>query len=141
MGNELTSYTTSNERYINLLEQWNITAEDMFLHAQQANKNMTWILRLFWLFLMYCGFAMLFKFIETIAKVLPFLANIIWVWTGIIALWLTLIVGFLTIGIAWLVVRPVIWICCLVVVAIWIFLLVKAKKDKKEETPKEEIKE
>lgn len=140
MGNELNSYTVSNWRSISLLEQWNVTAADMFMHAQQANKNMTWIIRIFWLFLMYCGFAMMFKFVETIAKVLPFLANIIWVWTGIIALWLTLIIGFLTIWIAWLVVRPVIWICCLVVVAIWIFLLIKAKKNKKEIKP-EEIKE
>lgn len=134
MGNELTSYTVSNGRSISLLEQWNISAEDMFLHAQQANKNMTWLLRLLWLFLMYCGFAMMLKFIETIAKVLPFLANIIWVWTWIIALWLTLIVWFVTIGIAWLAVRPVIWICCLVVAAAGIFLLVKSKKSKKEES-------
>ena len=130
MGNELTSYTVSNGRSISLLEQWNVSAEDMFLHAQQANKNMTWLLRLLWLFLMYCGFAMMFKFIETLAKVLPFLANIIWVWTWIIALWLTLIVWFLTIWIAWLAVRPVVWICCLVIAAAGIFLLIKNKKNK-----------
>jgi polyferredoxin len=87
---------------------------------------------------MYCGFASIFKFIETIAKILPFLANIIWVWTWIIALWLTLIVWFVTIGIAWLAVRPVIGICCLVVAAGWILLLVKSKKDKKANLPKEE---
>lgn len=138
MGNELTSYTVSNWRSISLLEEWNVTAEDMFLHAQQANKNMTWILRLVWLFLMFCGFSMMFKFIETLAKVIPFLANIIWVWTGIIALWLTLVVGFITIGIARLVVRPIIWICCLLVAAGGIFLLRKSKKANKENLPKEE---
>lgn len=138
MGSELTSYKVSNWRNINLLSQWNVSAEDMFLQAQKENKMMTWILRFFWLILMYCGFAMMFKFIETIAKVLPFLANIIWVWTGIIALWLTLIVWFITIGISWLVVRPVIWICCLVVAAGGIFLLIKSKKDKKIDLPKEE---
>ena len=142
IGNEFTSYTVSNGRSISLLEQWNVSAEDMFLHAQQANKNMTWILRLLWLFLMYCGFAMMFKFIETIAKVLPFLANIIWVWTGIIALWLTLVVGFVTIWIAWLAIRPVIWIICLVVAIGGIFLLKKSKKDKKSDLPiKEKIEE
>jgi hypothetical protein len=138
MGNELTSYKVSNWRNINLLSQGNVSAEDMFIEAQKENKMMTWILRFFWLMLMYCGFAMMFKFIETIAKVLPFLANIIWVWTGIIALWLTLIVWFVTIGISWLVVRPIIWICCLVVAASGIFLLIKSKKDKKADLPKEE---
>lgn len=132
VNSELTSYTASNWRPIALLEEGSVTAADMFLHAQQANKNMTWLLRLLWLFLMYCGFAAMFKFIETIAKVLPFLANIIWVWTGLIALWLTLVVWFVTIWIAWIAVRPVIWISCLVVAVAWIFLLVKSKKNKKE---------
>ena len=139
MGSELTSYKVSNWRNINLLSQGNVSAEDMFIEAQKENKMMTWIIRLIGLVLMYCGFAMLFKFIETIAKVLPFLANIIWVWTGIIALWLTLIVWFITIWISWLIVRPIVWICCLVVAAGWIFLLIKSKKNKKEITP--EIKE
>ena len=137
MGSELNSYTTSNWRSIALLSQGNVTAADMFLEAQKANKMLTWILRLFWLFLMYAGFSMMLKFIETIAKVLPFLANIIGVWTWIIALWLTLVVWFVTIGIAWLAVRPVIWICCLVVAAGWIFLLVKSKKNEKADLPKE----
>ena len=130
MWNELTSYKVSNWRNINLLSQGNVSAEDMFLEAQKANKIMTWILRLVGLLLMYCGFAMIFQFIETIAKVLPFLADIIGVWTWIIALWLTLAVGFITIAIAWLAVRPIIWICCLVVAAGGIFLLIKSKKNK-----------
>lgn len=132
VGNELTTYTASNGTPIALLEQWNVTSDDMFLHAQEANKTLTWVLRLLWLILMYAWFSLMFQFIETIAKVLPFLADIIWVWTGIIALWLTLLIGFLTIGIAWLAVRPVIWICCLVVAAVGIFFLVKSKKSKKE---------
>ena len=139
MGNELTSYKVSNWRNINLLSQGNVTAEDMFIEAQKENKMMTRIIRLIWLVLMYCGFASMFRFIETIAKVLPFLANIIWVWTGIIALGLTLIVWFTTIAIAWLVVRPIVWICCLIVAAWGIFLLRKSKKSNKEELPKEEL--
>lgn len=136
--NELSSYTVSNWRSISLLEQWNVTAEDMFLHAQQANKNMTRILRLIWLFLMYCGFAAMFKFIETLAKVIPFLSKIIWVWTGIIALWLTIVVWFITIWIARLAVRPVVWICCLVVAVGGLFLLKKSKKSNIENLPKQE---
>lgn len=130
--NELSSYTVSNWRSISLLEQWNVTAEDMFLHAQQANKDMTWILRFIWLFLMFCGFAAMFKFIETLAKVIPFLSRIIWVWTGIIALWLTIVVWFITIWIARLAVRPIIWISCLVVAVGGLFLLKKSKNNKSE---------
>jgi len=128
--NELTNFTVSNWRSISLLEQWNISAEDMFLHAQQANKAMTWILRLIWLLLMYCGFAAMLKFIETLTKVIPFISKIIWVWTGIVALWLTLIVWFITIWIAWLATRPIIWISCLVIAIVWVLLLKKWNKDK-----------
>ena len=80
----------------------------------------------------------MFKFIETLAKVIPFLSKIIWVWTGIIALWLTIIVWFITIWIAWLVVRPIVWICCLIVAIGGIFLLKRSKKSNKEELPKQE---
>ena len=135
LWNELTTYTVSNGRGIALLEQWNVSASDMFLHAQQANKKITWILRLLGLFLMFCGFSMMMKFIETIAKVLPFLANIIGVWTSIIALCLTLVVWFITIWLAWIAVRPVIGISCLAVAIAWIFLLTKSKKNKKAEAP------
>jgi len=138
MGNELTSYKVSNWRNINLLSQGNVSAEDMFLQAQKQNKMMTRIIRLIWLILMYCGFNLMFKFIETLAKVLPFLANIIWVWTGIIALGLTLIVWFITIWIARLAVRPIIWISCLIVAVGWIILLKKSKKTKNDNLPKQE---
>ena len=135
-GNDLRSYTATNWRSIALLDEWNVPAEDMFKAAQDANKMMTWIIRFIWLLIMYFWFAAMFKFIETLAKIIPFLANIIWVWTSIIALWLTIVVWFLTIWIAWLAVRPIIGISCLVIAAWWIFLLVKSKKWwKKEEKP------
>ena len=130
---ELMSYTVSNWRGIALLQQWTVSAEDMFIAAQKENRMMTWFLRLFWLILMFAGFSAMFKFIETIAKVLPFLANIVGAWTSIIALGLTLIVGFVTIGLAWLAVRPIIGISCLVVAVAGILLLRRWKKDKKPE--------
>ena len=129
---ELASYTTSNWRTIALLQLWNVTAEQMFNDAQKANQMMTWLIRLGWLLLMFIAFSMMMEFIETIAKVLPFLSNILWFGTKLIAFALTLVVGFVTIWIAWLAVRPIIWISCLVVAAAWIFLLVKWKKSKKE---------
>lgn len=127
----LTSYITSNNRSIALLEEGKVDAETMFIHAQNANKILTWVLRFVWLLLMYMWFSMIFEFIETLMKLLPFLANIIWVWTKLIALCLTIVLWFLTIWISRLAVRPVIWISCLVLAAWWIVLLVKYRKSKK----------
>ena len=131
-GTEVRDYKTSNGRSQALLTNGSASTEDMILDAQNANKMLTWFLRLFGLILMYAGFSSLFKFIETIAKVIPFLSNLIGVATGIVAFGLTLVVGFTTIAIAWLAVRPVIGICCLVVVAGGIYLLVRAKKNKNQ---------
>lgn len=131
-GTEVRDYKTSNGRSQALLTNGSASTEDMILDAQNANKMLTWILRLVGLLFMYAGFSSLFKFIETIAKVIPFLSNLIGVATGIVAFGLTLVVGFTTIAIAWLAVRPVIGICCLVVVAGGIYLLVRAKKNKNQ---------
>jgi len=131
--NSLTTYTASNWKSIALLENWQVTAESMFIHAQQANKTMTWIFRWILLLLMFAWFSMILEFITTLAKVLPFLSRIIGVWTGIIAFALTLVFGFLAFGISRLAVRPVVWISCLVVAVIWIVMLVRARKNKKAE--------
>lgn len=133
--NTLTSYKTSNDRNIALLEYWVVSADNMFMHAQQANKTLTWILRIIGLLMMYTGFTMIFQLVETITKVLPFLSKIVWFGTRTIAFALTLALWFLTIWIARLAVRPVIWIICLAIAAGWVFLLINNKKNKKENYP------
>jgi len=129
--NSLTSYTASNWKTIALLEEWQKSADVMFINAQNANKTWTWIFRGLLLFLMFIWFSMMFEFITTLAKVLPFLSRIIGVWTSMIAFALTLIFGFLAIWISRLAVRPIVWLSCLIVVVLWIVLLVRARKNKK----------
>lgn len=142
-GNTLTSYTASNGKTISLLENWQVSAENMFAHAQDANKKWTRFLRLVLLVLMFWWFSMMLEFITTLAKVLPFLSRLMGVWTGILAFALTLIFGFLAIWISRLAVRPIVWICCLAVVIVWIVMLIRARKNKKSEkwnnsTPKDD---
>ena len=134
INNELTSYISSNEEPISLLEFGNISANDMFSIAKSENKSALWILRLVWLVVIFLGFISIFEFIQTLAKVLPFLSKIIWVWTNFIAFCLTIAIGFVTIWIAWLAVRPIIWISCLIVAIAGIILLSNAKKSKKAES-------
>ena len=131
--NRLTSYTASNGKGRSLLENWQVSAENMFAHAQDANKKWTRFLRLVLLLLMFRWFSMMLEFITTLAKVLPFLSRIMGVWTRLIAFALTLVFGFLAIWISRLAVRPIVWICCLAVVVVWIIMLVRARKNKKSE--------
>ena len=127
----LRGYTTSNGKTIALLSQWNVSADQMFLSAQKSNKNLTWLFRGLLLLAMFIWFSMMFEFLVTLAKVLPFLSNIIGAGTGLISFALTLVFGFLAIWISRLAVRPVVWISCLVVVVIWIIMLIRARKTKK----------
>ncbi len=127
----LTSYATSNWKSIALLQEWQVSAESMFASAQSANKFKTKLFRILLLVLMFIWFSMIFEFITTLAKVLPFLSRIVWAWTGIVAFSLTLIFGFLTIWISRLAVRPIVWVSCLAIVVVWIILLIKTKKNKK----------
>ena len=141
--NNLTTYTASNWKPIALLENWQVTAENMFIHAQESNKKRTWIFRWVLLLLMFVWFSMMLEFITTLAKVLPFLSRIIGVWTGIIAFALTLVFGFLSFSISRLAVRPVIWLICLAVAVFGIIMLVRARKNKKTDswnnsTPKDD---
>ena len=129
--NNLTTYTASNWKPIALLENWQVTAENMFMHAQDANKKRTRFLRGVLLLLMFAWFSMMLEFITTLAKVLPFLSRIIGVWTGVIAFALTLVFGFLAFGISRLAVRPVVWLICLAVAVFGIVMLVRARKSKK----------
>lgn len=126
--NNLTTYTASNWKPIALLENWQVTAENMFMHAQDANKKWTRFLRGVLLLLMFAWFSMMLEFITTLAKVLPFLSRIIGVWTGVIAFALTLVFGFLAFGISRLAVRPVVWFICLAVAVFGIVMIVRAKK-------------
>ena len=135
----LKPYTTSNHRSIGLLEQDNVTVHELFEHAHSANQMMTWILRGIGFLLLWMWFSMIFSILETLAKVVPFIANIIWAATGIVTFCLALIVWLLTVAIAWLVVRPIYGICALIAV-IWIivWLVYMGKKSPKKESVKED---
>lgn len=131
-GNEISPYKTSNNRSIALLGKGKVSAEEMFANAHAANRMMTWILRLVGLFLMYLGFSMMFDFIVTLAKVLPFLASIIGVGTSFVAFGLTIILGLGTIAIARVVVRPMVGIPLLILaVGGGVGFFMWKKKDKK----------
>lgn len=131
-GDEVGEYVTSNGREIALLEKGTRTAEQMFAHAHQSNRNFTRILRFVGIFLMYMGFSMMLEFLSTLFKFVPFLANIVGVGTGIAALALTVSIGMTTIAITWLAVRPIIGISLLLLGIGGAIFLTQKKATKKE---------
>ena len=75
---------------------------------------------------------MIFEIITTLAKVVPFIANIVGWAVWIVCFCLALIVWIITIAIAWLAVRPIYWVIALVAVIAIIVGMISLKKRNKE---------
>lgn len=124
----LVPYTTKNDSNISLLQYGNIPTDQMYAKANDDNKFLAWIFRWLWLVLMLIGFNLLFWLIVMIAKVIPFIADILSIGTGLISFILTLVVWGWTILIAWLFVRPLMSALIWAVVLWAVFMIIKSKK-------------
>ena len=118
---------------IEMLETGTVSADAMFTAAHQANKFMTWILRLVGFILMLVGFSLLFRPLSVLADVVPFIGNIVGAGTGFVAFLLSLPLSLLVISVAWIFYRPLIGIP-LVIAAIagFVFLIRTLMAQKKK---------
>lgn len=113
-GSVLKSYQTKAGDAIEMLSTGERTSAEMFKAAQDANKFITWLIRLAGFFMMFIGLAMIMKPLSVLADVVPFIGNIVGFGTGLFAFLIALVVSLVTIAIAWIVVRPVLGIGLLV---------------------------
>jgi hypothetical protein len=95
---------------IEMLETGTVSADAMFTAAHQANKFMTWILRLLGFILMLIGFSLLFRPLSVLADVVPFIGSIVGMGTGFVAFLLSLPLSLLVISTAWIFYRPLVGI-------------------------------
>jgi len=126
----LIAHTTTNGRNISLISESDASIDWLFDAAYSSNTMLTWLLRFLWIFGLWMWFSMIFSIFEALAKIIPFLWNLVWWAVGLVCLGLALIVWLTTIAIAWLVVRPVIWLSVLAVVIIVIIWMITLKKRK-----------
>ena len=115
------------------------TAEAMFAQAKRGNAMMAWVLRLIGFVLMYAGFSSIFKPLEVLADIVPFLGSLVGLGTGIISFALSLCGSLTTIAIAWLWFRPLIAVPLLVAAVgslVWLFAKAKGAKAAKAEPAK-----
>ncbi len=133
-SNEITTYRTKNNGSINLLEQGSVDVSEMFARAHDENVALTRWVRVAGLLLMFGWFYMIFGVIVAIAKILPFLGNVLDVWVILISLICTIVLGIGTIAVSWIVVRPIIWISLLVLIIVLVWFIKIKHKNKKTET-------
>jgi Transmembrane protein 43 len=119
-----TPYTTKNGREIELVEAGTVSAPQMFAHALEANRLLTWIMRGAGFVAMFFGGMLLLGPISALAHVLPFLGSLVEIGFAIVAFFLSAIVSMLVIATAWIVYRPILGVV-LIAAAIGCFVLLK----------------
>ncbi|MBU2566952.1 TMEM43 family protein [Patescibacteria group bacterium] len=133
-GDSFVPYQAKAGAAVELLEMGDVSSEQMFQNAIQANKVMTWILRLLGFFLMFVGLALMLKPLSVFGDVLPFLGNAIGMGTGLLAGLISVALTLITIAIAWLFYRPLLSIILLVIATAAITAIVTLIKKKKGTT-------
>jgi hypothetical protein len=116
---------------IEMLSAGRLSAVEMFQKAQEANKMMTWLLRLVGFLVMGFGLSLVFRPLSVIADVVPFIGSVVGAGTGFVAFLIAAGLSLVTIALAWLAYRPVFaGILFAVVAALVVLLVMKLKKGK-----------
>jgi hypothetical protein len=136
-GDTFKPYTAKNGKTFQTLVMGKKDASEIFESEHSSNKVLLWVLRILGVILVVAGLKGIFGFLETLLKVVPFLANILG-WGVSVVCWVAGIVwSLIIIALAWLFYRPLLGISLLVVAAflIWVFAF-KGKDKLKEMTSK-----
>ena len=105
------------------------SADEMFAHAKEMNRLLTWGLRLLGWLLMLGGFALIFSPLVVLADVLPILGNIVGMGTGLLSLMLATPLALVVVAAAWIYYRPLLGILLLIIaVGVPVVIVRKFKK-------------
>ncbi len=107
-GQGLSSFQTRAGDRIFMMEAGTVPSQQMFQHAEEGNRILTWILRAVGLLVMAIGFAMIMAPLGVLADVVPIFGDIVRFGTGLIGLALTFVLGPLVMAVAWFWYRPVV---------------------------------
>ena len=131
IGGTICSYPTKHGSLL-LVEDGIVDAASMFQSARQANKMLTWLLRLVGFIVMLIGLNMIFRPLSVLASVLPFLGRVVGAGTGLISFLIAAICSLVTIALAWLVYRPLISVPLLIIAVALAVVAARKLKGAKE---------
>ncbi|MBR5657718.1 MAG: TMEM43 family protein [Prevotella sp.] len=99
--------------------------DQFFEDEQTANTLKTWMVRILGIMMVIGAFKLIFGFVETLLKFIPFVSNIIGWGVGVICTVLGFVWSLTVIALAWLFYRPTLGFTLLAISAllIWIFAL------------------
>ena len=111
-----------------MLEKLVMGKKDMdqfFEDEQETNTFNTWAYRILGIIMVIGALKLIFGFVVTLTKIVPFLSTIVGWGVGVICTVLGVVWSLIVIAIAWLFYRPIVGIALLVIagILVWIFAL------------------
>lgn len=128
VANSFAAYEAEAGDSVLLVDEGTHTAAEMFQAAEDANKVLTWVLRVVGWILMFLGLLLIFKPIAVFADVLPLLGNMLGAGLGIFSFFIASGLALVSIAIAWVAYRPLLGISLLVLAGGAIYLLIRRGK-------------
>lgn len=137
-SNTFTQYVAGNGKNFSRLSMGIKSSAEMIQDAKDENTMWTWILRIVGILVVIGGIKGVLNIFVTLAKILPFISNILNFGANVISTIFGLIWSLIIIAIAWLFYRPILAICILLVIGAIVFFAIKmGKKKAPKETPAE----
>jgi len=132
-GDSFKSYKAKNGKRFERLVMGKKSGDEIVDSAKSENKFWLWILRIVGILMVIGGLKGIFGFIETILKVVPFIAGIFGWGVGIVCTVIGVVWSLIVIAIAWLFYRPLLGISLLVIAGFLIWVFAFKGKDKLKE--------
>ena len=132
-GDSFKPFKAKNGKRFQTLVMGKKSGDEIIEAEKEANNMWTWALRIFGVLLVIGGLKGIFGFIETILKVVPFVAGIFGWGVGIVCTVVGVVWSLIVIAIAWLFYRPLLGISLLVLAGFLIWVFAFKGKDKLKE--------
>lgn len=130
VGDTFEKFTAKNGYSLQRLSTGIHGMDEMFETEHSSNKTTAWLLRILGFLMIWFGLRNIFKILETLFKVLPFLANIVGLGLNIATFVLALVITLIVIALGWLWYRPLLGILLLVAAGALIWYFAKKGKEK-----------
>ena len=132
-GDSFKPYKAKNGKRFQTLVMGKKSGDEIIESEKEANNVIMWFLRIVGIIMVIIGLKGIFGFIETILKVVPFVAGIFGWGVGLVCTIVGIVWSLIIIALAWLFYRPVLAICLLAVAGFLIWVFAFKGKDKLKE--------
>ena len=132
-GDSFKPYKAKNGKRFQTLVMGKKSGDEIIDAEKEANNMILWALRILGIMLVIAGLKGIFGFLETILKVVPFIANIFGWGVGVVCTVIGVVWSLIVIALAWLFYRPLLGIGLLVLAGFLVWVFAFKGKDKLKE--------